>query len=135
MAGDPPKPRGWSYKPGAPDVRGYDTPALFREDCLEQIRSLANQIAEHQRKIEKLESELPEREKRIRRLKKELGVIDLMEAVKVKLTWNAFSEIRRKHPNRVLVDMYAGLVLFTDNSVTLHVPVPALGKTADTQLH
>jgi len=26
--------RGWSFVPGKPVVRGYDTSPLFREDCL-----------------------------------------------------------------------------------------------------
>ena len=58
-----------------------------------------------------------------------------MDTVKVRLTWQAFSELRRKYPDRVLDNMNTGRVLFTDRSVILHVPFSALGKTADTTLH
>ncbi len=35
---------GWSFVPGKPVVRGYDTSQLFREDCLERIRHLQAEI-------------------------------------------------------------------------------------------
>ena len=72
MAGDQSKPRGWSFKPGTPDVRGYDTPALYRHASLERIKYLANQIRESQRNIEKLESELSTGAQRIRQLSREI---------------------------------------------------------------
>jgi len=72
MAGDQSKPRGWSFKPGSPDVRGFDTPALFRHACLERIKHLANQIRESQRSIEKLESELSTGTQRMRQLSREI---------------------------------------------------------------
>jgi len=34
------RPRGWFYKPGSSIIRGYDSSALFREDCLERIKHL-----------------------------------------------------------------------------------------------
>ncbi len=55
------------------EIRGYDTSAAFRDDCLERIKWLADKIAESQRMIEKVKNELSEREKRIRRLKKEMA--------------------------------------------------------------
>jgi len=36
--------RGRFFVPGKPVVRGYDTSALFREDCLERIRHLQAEI-------------------------------------------------------------------------------------------
>ncbi len=35
-----PKPHGWCFVPGKPIVRGYDTSALFRDDCLLHIQHL-----------------------------------------------------------------------------------------------
>ena len=58
-----------------------------------------------------------------------------MDTVKVRLTWHAFSELRRKYPDRVLDNMNTGRVLFTDKSVILHVPFSAVGKTANITLH
>ena len=139
--------------PGAPHIRGFDTSALFREDCLLRNKWLSDGIAESQRKIEKTKGELSEKEKRTRRMKKELGAINrslrrtqsvgalprigqgLMDTVKVRLTWHAFSELRRKYPDRVLDHMNTGQVLFTDRAVILHVPFSASGKTSDTTLH
>ena len=153
MAGNQPKPRGWSYVPGAPHVRGFDTSALFRKDWLLRNKWISDGIAESQRKIEKTKGKMSEREKRTRRIKKELGAINrflertqsvgalprigqgLMDTVKVTMTWHAFSELRRNYPDRVLDNMNTGRILFTDRSVILHVPFSALGKTADTTLH
>ena len=145
--------RGWSYKPGASIIRGFDSLALLREDGEDRINWLADKIAEAQSKIEKAKREVFEGEQRITRVKKDLGIVEraqkqtesgaylsstgqgLLEPVKVKLTWHAFSEIRDKYPNRVQNDMNAGLVVFTDGSVTLYVPTIALGRTAHTTLH
>ncbi len=153
MAVDPPKPRGWCYKPGAPVIRGYDTSQLFTEDCLLRIKWLSDGIAESQRKDQKAKGGLSEREKRIRRMKKDLRAINrsqeytgsvrrlprirqgLMDTVKVTMTWHAFFELRHKYPDRVLDNMNTGRVLFTDRSVIMHVPFSALGKTSDTTLH
>ncbi len=153
MANDQPNPRGWSYKPGSPPLRGFDTSALFREDRLLRNKWLSEGIAEYQRKIEKTKGELSEREKQIRGRKKELRAIKraqeqsgslktlpkirqgLMDTIKVTMTWHAFSELRRKYPDRVLDNMNTGRVHFTDRSVILHVPFRALGKTANTTLH
>jgi hypothetical protein len=153
MGDNKPNPRGWSYKPGSPLIRGFDTSALFREDCLLRKKWLSDGIAESQRKIEKTKGDLSEREKRTRKIKKELRAINrslertqsvgalprsgqgLLGTVKITMTWHAFSELRRKYPDRVLNNMNAGRVLFTDTSVILHVPFSALGKTADTTLH
>jgi hypothetical protein len=153
MASNQPKRHGWSYVPGAPHIRGFDTSALFREDYLQRNKWIFDGIAESQRKIEKTMGKLSERGKRIRRMKKELGTFNrthgqtgsvrtlprigqgLMDTVKVTMTWHAYSELRRKYPDRVLDNMNAGRVLFTDRSVILHVPFSAFGKTADTTLH
>ncbi len=134
-------------------MRGFDSSQLHRKDTLERIKWLSVGIAESQRKIQKTKGKLSEREKLIRRTKKELGAINrtqgpiepvralprigqgLMDTVKVRLTWHAFSELHRKYPDRVLDNMNTGRVLFTDRSVILQVPFSALGKTADTTLH
>jgi len=134
-------------------MRGFDSSQLYRKDALERIKWLSDGIAESQRKIKKTKGKLSEREKRIRRMKKELGAINrtqgpietmralprlgqgLMDTVKVRLTWQAFSELRRKYPDRVLDNMNIGRVLFSDRSVILHIPFCVLGKTADTTLH
>ncbi len=153
MASNKPIPRGWSYVREAPHIRGFDTPALFREDCLLRNKWLSDGIAESQRKIETTKGELSERKNRIMRLKKELRAINRtkvpiqrvralprirhgrMDTVKVKMTWHAFSELRRKYPDRMLDNMNTGRVLFTDRSVILHIPFSALSKPADITLH
>jgi len=58
-----------------------------------------------------------------------------MEALTLKLSWRAFSELLDKYRDRVLDDMDTGLVLFTDSSVTMRVPATALGKKTDTTVH
>ena len=134
-------------------MRGFDSSQLFRKDALERIKWLSDGIAESQRKVQKTKGKLSEREKWIRRTKKELGAINrtqgpiepvralpriglgLMDTVKVRLTWHAFSELRRKYPDSVLDCMNTGRVFFTDRSVILHIPFCALGKTADATLH
>jgi len=153
MAGNKPTPRGWSYKPGSPLVRGFDTSALFRQDYQLRTKWLSDGIADSQRKIQKTKGKLSDREKRNRRMKKELRAINrtqeqtqsvgalprirpgLMETVKVKMSRNAFFELRRKFPNRVQNNMNTGRVLFTDKSVILHIPFSPLGKTSNTLIH
>ncbi len=39
-----PKPRGWSFVPGKPLVRGYDTSTLFREATPLQIQHTTPRI-------------------------------------------------------------------------------------------
>ncbi len=51
-----------------------------------------------------------------------------MDNVKVNLSWPAFSEIRDKHPERVLSDIDAGNFHFTDDSVFHHLPAEALDR-------
>jgi len=51
-----------------------------------------------------------------------------MNTLKINLSWSAFSELRDKHPERVLSDMDAGNFLFTDNAVFLHLPAEALDR-------
>ena len=58
-----------------------------------------------------------------------------MDTVMLKLSWLAFSELLEKYHDRVMNDMNTGLVLFTDNSVTMRVPATALGKKDDTAVH
>jgi len=52
----------------------------------------------------------------------------------IKMTWRAFSALRARHPN-VLDEIDTGLFLFTDSSVTLHLPPEALNEITYTQIH
>ncbi len=45
---------GWSFVPGKPIVRGYDTFQLFREDTLHRIQHLYDEIAASQKSMDKL---------------------------------------------------------------------------------
>ena len=47
--------RGWSFVPGTPVVRGYDSSPLFREDCLERIRQLQLQFESDMKKVRQAE--------------------------------------------------------------------------------
>ncbi len=67
---------GWSFVPGKPVVRGYDTSTLFREDCLERIRHLQAEIDASMERIKQGDKELAAIEERLRRTKKERGWID-----------------------------------------------------------
>jgi len=58
----------------------------------------------------------------------------LKETLVIKMTWRAFSALRAKHPN-MLDELDTGLFLFTDNSVTLHMPASALNEITYTQIH
>jgi len=48
---------GWSFVPGKPIVRGYDTSALFREDCLERVRHLQAEVDTCMNKTKETEKE------------------------------------------------------------------------------
>jgi len=51
-----------------------------------------------------------------------------MDTVKINMSWPVFSEIRDKHPERVLTDIHAGNFHFTDDSVFLRLPAEALDR-------
>jgi len=55
-----------------------------------------------------------------------------MDTVKINLSWSAFSELRDKHPERVLNDIDAGNFVFTDNAVFLHLPAEVLDRVKAT---
>ena len=67
---------GWSFVPGKPEIRGYDTSPLFREDCLERIRQLQLEVNTDMRELARMEKEHAATEDRLRKLKKEAGWID-----------------------------------------------------------
>jgi hypothetical protein len=69
-------PRGWSFVPGLPVVRGYDSSPLFREDCLERIRQLQLAFEADMKKVRQAEKEYAAAEERLRQRKKEFGWID-----------------------------------------------------------
>ena len=43
---------GWSFKPGTPQIRGFDTPELYTEDTLDRVKWFAKRMADQRRKIE-----------------------------------------------------------------------------------
>ncbi len=53
-----PKPRGWSFVPGKPIVRGYDTGALFRDDCLLHIQHLQAEVDASMERIKQGDNEI-----------------------------------------------------------------------------
>ncbi|MEE8113463.1 MAG: hypothetical protein V3T23_03820 [Nitrososphaerales archaeon] len=71
-----PKPRGWSFVPGKPIVRGYDTGALFRKDCLLHIQHLQMDVDADMKRIKQGDKELRAINERLKRMKKERGWID-----------------------------------------------------------
>ncbi len=68
--------RGWSFVPGKPVVRGYDTSPLFREDCLERIRQLQLEVNADMRELARMKEEYAATEERLKRMKKEMGFND-----------------------------------------------------------
>ncbi len=76
MIGGQPKPRGWCFVPGKPIVRGYDTGALFRDDCLLHIQHLQMEFEADMDRIKQGDKELRAINERLKRMKKERGWID-----------------------------------------------------------
>jgi len=68
--------RGWSYKPGSTIVRGYDTSAVFREDCLERIKHLQMEVDADLKELARMRREYATAEEQLRQRKKEFGWID-----------------------------------------------------------
>ncbi len=64
-------PRGWSFVPGKPIARGYDTGALFRDDCLLHIQHLQMELEADMKRIKQMENEYAASEERIKKLKRE----------------------------------------------------------------
>ncbi len=153
MAGKKRPRRGWSFKPGSPLKRGFDTPQLFKKDSLERLKWLSEGIATSKRQLTKAKKELSEKEKRFKELRKSLGAMNRtrgkiepvlslpkrgkgpLDTVMVNMTWPEFSELRRKYPSRVLENINTGRVLFNDGSVTLHIPFRAFSRPAEVTLH
>ena len=67
---------GWSFVPGKPVVRGYDSSPLFREDCLERIKHLQMEVNADLKQMEQGKKELAATEERLRQMKKERSWID-----------------------------------------------------------
>ena len=65
--------RGWSYKPGTSITRGYDTSALFREDCLERIIHFQVGIDADMKELAQAQKEYAAAEEQLRQRKKEFG--------------------------------------------------------------
>jgi len=70
-----PKSRGWSFVPGKPIVRGYDTGALFRDDCLLHIQHFQMELEADMKRIKQTEKEYAAAEEQLRKRKKEFGWI------------------------------------------------------------
>ncbi len=62
--------------PGKPIVRGYDTGALFRDDCLLHIQHLQTEVDADMERIKQGDKELRAINERLKRMKKERGWID-----------------------------------------------------------
>ncbi len=62
--------------PGKPIVRGYDTGALFRHDCLLHIQHLQMEFEADMKRIKQGDKELRAINARLKRMKKERGWID-----------------------------------------------------------
>ena len=62
---------GWSFVPGKPVVRGYDSSPLFREDSLLRIQNLQMEVDADMKKIKQMENEYAASEERIKKLKRE----------------------------------------------------------------
>ncbi len=71
-----PQPHGWSFVPGKPIVRDYDSSPLFREDCLERIRQLQLEVDADMRELERMKREHAATEEWLKRMKKEMGFND-----------------------------------------------------------
>ncbi len=67
---------GWSFVPGKPVVRGSDTGALFREDCLLRIQHLQMEVEADLKELARMKKEHAATEERLKRMKKERGWID-----------------------------------------------------------
>ncbi len=67
---------GWSFVPGKPVARGYDSSPLFREACLERIRQLQLEFEADMKRIKQAEKEYAAAEEQLRQRKKEFGWID-----------------------------------------------------------
>ncbi len=67
---------GWSFVPGKRVVRGYDTSALFREDCLLRIQHLQMEVDADLKELARMRREHAATEERLKRMKKERGWID-----------------------------------------------------------
>ena len=48
---------GWSFVPGKPVVRGYDSSPLYREDALLRIQHLQMEVEADMKKIKQAEKE------------------------------------------------------------------------------
>ena len=71
-----PQCRGWFYIPGSSIIRGYDTSALFREDCLLRIQHLQAEVEADLKQMKQGKKELAAIEEQLKRMKKERGWID-----------------------------------------------------------
>jgi len=61
--------------PGKPIVRGYDTGALFRKDCLLRIQQLQLELEADMKRVRQAEKEYAAAEEQLRKRKKEFGWI------------------------------------------------------------
>ncbi len=57
-------------------IRGYDSGKVLREDIIERVRHLREEITDLQKESERLKQKAVATEERFQRLKKWLGIID-----------------------------------------------------------
>ena len=57
-------------------IRGYDTGALFREDCLLHIQHLQMEVEADLKELAQMKKEHAATEERLKRMKKEMGWIE-----------------------------------------------------------
>jgi len=70
-----PKTCGWSFVPGKPVIRGYDSSPLFREG-LERTRQIQLEFEAVMRELARMKKEHAATEQRLRQRKKEFGWIE-----------------------------------------------------------
>jgi len=57
-------------------IRGYDSGKVLREDIIERVRHLREEITDLQKEVERLKQKAVAAEGRFQRLKREMGIID-----------------------------------------------------------
>ena len=67
------KLRGWCYPPGSTIIRGYDTSALFGEDCLERIKHLQMEVDADLKELARMKKEHADLEERYASSRKSLA--------------------------------------------------------------
>ena len=67
---------GWAFVFGKPVVRGYNTLAIYREDCLHRKNHLQVEVEADMRELARMKKEYAATEEQLRKRKKEFGWTD-----------------------------------------------------------